>query len=396
MATADIGSYAAYGRMVVLGQDPYVTAPRDLPDDPVAGAAEAPWLDAPSVYGPLAAGEQALLARVAGTSRAAVLHGLAAVAAAAFLAVGLLLDLACRSRPDPLHRRRIAALLWTLNPLLILQLVAAAHVDGLLCLAVLAGVLLAAGRPGRAGLAIGLAGCLKATAVVPGLGLAVALRQPSRLVRYALGAAVVLLTAYPLAGGWHVLSPARQASRSVSRGTPWRWVASGLERLMPHAVARDLVVYAAAAAAVVLAVRLARRLPPGPASEVRSAFVAVTAWTLMAPYALPWYDGLAWCLLAAAVATSGSAGLRPYAVLLAVHTGVLTLAYLPGRTVPLGPALQTLLDATRSDLAPIVVLAVLLAAWAPVGWAWGRLECAASEDETPTEARHPRIVRPTA
>ena len=31
---------------------------------PVVGAAEAPWLDAPSVYGPLATGEQALVARI--------------------------------------------------------------------------------------------------------------------------------------------------------------------------------------------------------------------------------------------------------------------------------------------------------------------------------------------
>ena len=390
MATADIGSYAAYGRMVVRGADPYVTTPADLPHDPVAGAAEAPWLGTPSVYGPLATGEQALVAEVGGASRAAVLRGLAVLAGGAFLATGFLLDrVAARGRPGrprhprhpprhprhPRHprsetagRRRTAALLWTCNPLLLLQLVAAGHVDGLLCLLAVGGVLLAASRPVLGGALLGLAGSVKATAAIPTLG-ALAGSRDRRRARPLAGAALAVVAAgYALAGGWHTLAPARQASRSVSRGTPWRWIASGLERLLPHATARDVVVYGAAALAVLVALLLARRLPAGPAPLVRSAFLAVLAWTLVAPYALPWYDALAWCLLGALVAT-GEAGpaerLLPFAAVLAVHTAILTIGYLPGRSVPLGQPLQAAMDGVRSGLCPVVVTACAVAACLP-------------------------------
>jgi hypothetical protein len=349
--------------MVVLHHDPYVTTPRDLPADPVVGAAEAPWLNAPSVYGPLATGEQALIAKIGGRSRAAVLRGLAGLAGLAFLATGLLLAAAARRSSDPVGSRRLAALLWTANPLLILQLVAAGHVDGLLCLTVLGGVLLAVRRPLVAGFLFGLAGAVKATAIVPALGVLAGLRARRPLTRLIAVSIGITVLAYALAGGWHVLSPARSASRAVSRGTPWRWIASGLERPLPYSVARDLVVYAAAALAVVLAVRMGRRFPLGPAPVARSAFLAALTWTLVAPYALPWYDALAWCLLGALVATDGLSKPTWAAVLLAVHTTVLTVAYLPGRAVPLGEPLETAMTAVRSGLAPVVAVACFVAAW---------------------------------
>jgi hypothetical protein len=378
MATADIGSYAAYGRMVVLHHDPYVTTPRDLASDPVVGAAEAPWLDVPSVYGPLATGEQALVARVGGDSRATVLRGLAVLAGLMFLATGLLLDVVARGGRDPLRRRRLVALLWTCNPLLILQLVAAGHVDGLLCLVVLGGVLLAARRPAIAGVLLGLAGALKATALVPAVGVVAALRPRRRLSPLIAAGIGVSVLAYASAGGAHVLTPARSASRAVSRGTPWRWVASGAERLLPHSAARDLVLYAAVLLAVALAVRMSTRLPVGPAPVVRSAFLAVFAWTLVAPYALPWYDALAWCLLGALVVTGGLPRPDVTVVLLTVHTAVLTVAYLPGRAVPLGEPLGQAMTAVRSGVAPVVVAMCFLAAWR-----WGPAGSAAGEADAP-------------
>jgi hypothetical protein len=397
MATADIGSYAAYGRMVVLHHDPYVTTPRDLASDPVVGAAEAPWLDAPSVYGPLATGEQALVAQVGGDSRATVLRGLAVLGGLAFLATGLLLDAAARNAQDPLRRRRVVALLWTCNPLLILQLVAAAHVDSLLCLTVLAGVLLAARRPAVAGALLGLAGAVKATAVVPALGVLAALRPRRSLAPLISAGIAITVIAYAAAGGWHVLTPARNASRAVSRGTPWRWIASGLERLLPHTAARDLVVYAAVLLAVALAVRMAARTPTGPAPIARSAFLAVLAWTLVAPYALPWYDALAWCLLGALVATGGLARPEPTTLLLAVHTAVLTVAYLPGRTVPLGEPLGHAMTAVRSGLAPVVVTACFLVAWWYAPTEIGRARAGkTAETVGPTREHQPDIAGQSA
>jgi hypothetical protein len=396
MATADVGSYAAYGRMVVLHHDPYVTSPRDLASDPVVGAAEAPWLDAPSVYGPLATGEQAFVARLGGDSRATVLRGLAVLSGILFLATGLLLDVAARGGRDPLRRRRFVALLWICNPLLIMQLVAAGHVDGLLCLLVLAGVLVAARRPAVAGALLGLAAAVKATAVVPALGVLAALRPRRALAELVCAGIGVTVIAYASAGGWHVLSPARSASRAVSRGTPWRWLTSGLERVLPHSAARDIVLYAAVLLAVALAVRMFRRLPEGPAPVVRSAFLAVLAWTLVAPYALPWYDALAWCLLGALVATSGLPRPDWTVVLLAVHTGVLTVAYLPGRTVPLGEPLGHAMNAIRSGVAPLVVAACFLAAWlsGPAGVSREGDRKTAETPETPETAAPTREQQP--
>jgi hypothetical protein len=388
MATADIGSYAAYGRMVVRHHDPYVTSPRDLPADPVVGGAGGAGLDAPSVYGPLATAEQALVAKIGGDSRATVLRGLAVLAGIAFLATGFVLDAAARAGRDALHRRRLTALLWTANPLLILQLVAAGHVDGLLCLAVLPAVLLAGRRPVIGGALLGLAGAIKATAIVPALGVLAVLR-PRRALTPLMAAGIgTTVLAYALAGGWHVLTPARSASRAVSRGTPWRWIASALERPLPHAAARDLVVYAAAALAVVLAIRMGRRLPAGTAPVVRSAFLAVLAWTLVAPYALPWYDALAWCLLGALVATGGLPKPGWFVVLLAVHTAALTVAYLPGRTVPLGEPLGHAVTAVRSGLAPVVVAACFLAAWL-----WGPTGKTRAGKQKPLESNVPTRER---
>jgi len=56
IGSADVLIYAAYGRMSVLGLDPYSTTPLDLADlnDPFGVAAERPWLRATSVYGPIA------------------------------------------------------------------------------------------------------------------------------------------------------------------------------------------------------------------------------------------------------------------------------------------------------------------------------------------------------
>src|SRR3712207_9451493 len=60
---------------------------------------------------------------------------------------------------------------------------------------------------------------------------------------------------------------------------------------------RSVVGVLALAAAVWLAVRFYRALPEvnGP---LRAALAASVAWLVLAPYSLPWYDAIAWALLA--------------------------------------------------------------------------------------------------
>ena len=360
VGSADVGSYAAYGRLAATGADPYLTVPAARPNDPVVAAAEDPWRSAPSVYGPLATAEQALVSYLAGSSRAATIRGLAVAAALAFLGTGLLLDRLCRGDAS---RQRRAALLWTANPVLLLELVAGAHLDGLLALLVLAGV--ASACPLVSGVLLGLAGSVKASAALPALGMAAVLRhERQRLTGWAGAVLVTVTAAYLFVGGARALGPAARAGRMVSGGTPWRLVASGMERLLDPGEARTIVMLAAAALTVVLARRLHRRLAPAlqearPAvsarvsAAARGAFATSLAWALLAPYALPWYDATAWVLL-------GLIGASTLDGVLLAHTSMLALAYLPGRTLPLPTELHAALTALRSGVCPAVLLVLLL------------------------------------
>ena len=125
--SSDHLSYAAYGRMVITGHDPYVTTPAMLArlGDPVAVAVQ-DWRHSPSVYGSLASGGQALASWVGGDSARLTVFVLSLLGLAAFAGTGLLLHVLARGSRE---RQLRAGLLWTLNPLLLQVLVAGAHVD---------------------------------------------------------------------------------------------------------------------------------------------------------------------------------------------------------------------------------------------------------------------------
>ena len=67
LTSADVLMYAAYGRLQVIGRDPYEITPAEVfrgQFDPVLRWTERPWQDTPSVYGPITswtqlAGQQA-------------------------------------------------------------------------------------------------------------------------------------------------------------------------------------------------------------------------------------------------------------------------------------------------------------------------------------------------
>ena len=157
--SSDQLSYAAYGRMVVTGHDPYLTTPAMLArlGDPVARAVQ-DWRGSPSVYGSLATGGQALASSIGGDSARLTVFVLSLLGLAAFAGTGLLLHLLTRGNRE---RQLRAGLLWTLNPLLLQVLVAGAHVDGqAIVFAVAAIAVFAIGLPkawARGGLAAGRA-----------------------------------------------------------------------------------------------------------------------------------------------------------------------------------------------------------------------------------------------
>jgi hypothetical protein len=347
LGSGDALSYAAYGRMVLLGADPWSTAPSALPGDPFADAVTPPWRDAPSVYGPVATGLHALVVRAAGDEVARAVLLLALLHLAAFLAVAGLLDrLAATSGPAA---RRRSALLWTANPLLQLVLVAGAHLDALVVLGVVAALALPGRRAASAGALAAAAALVKVSGGVAVLALLLA-RRP-------LGPVVVTASAVSgiglLAAGPGLLHALQDASSMVSRATPWRPVVSALELVLPDAAARRVMGIGALALAVGLGVALHRTLPGDRRPALRWGAVVVVAALLAAPYALPWYDALGWALLAVLPASRADRWLL-------AHTALLALAHVPGRPVALPEPLASVLPVLASGAVPVLLTLLLL------------------------------------
>jgi hypothetical protein len=346
----DLYSYTAYGRMAVLGHDPYGTTPNDLPTDPVVREAGEPWRDVPSVYGPLATAEQALALRVAGPSARTGGTLLAVASAVAFSATALLLH---RAAGSAAARRRVA-LLWTLNPLLLLHLVAGAHVDALLVAFGVAAVLALRRSPAGAGALAAAAACVKLSGVLYAATLAWASRHDRRrLLAVATGAVLVTPPAYLLAGGWTALGPVRRAARFVSFGSPWRALSVPLDHYLGSATSRAVVSALSLLAVAALCALLGRALPGE--GTPRVAAVVTLAWLAGATYVLPWYDAWAWPFLALLPASRWDRWL-------AVRTTVLTVAYLPGRIAPMPPVLADLLSWTRLYVTPVALGLLVLVA----------------------------------
>jgi hypothetical protein len=370
VGSADPLSYAAYGRAVTTGHDPYTTEPAQLAarGDPVGQAVEVPWQRTPSVYGPLASAEQAAASAVAGTDVAVTVLLLDLVGAAVFVGSGLLLY---RLAHDDVGRRR-AVLLWTANPLLWLQLVAGAHLDVLAAGGVLTAVAVAGRSRVAAGALAGAAAAVKAPAGLVWLALAWSVRRSVRSVlALAVGAVLVAGTGYAVAG----IAAYRQLSRAstlVSFGTPWRLVSDLTDPGLGHGASRRLIGLLSLGLFALLVVALSRLSPAGPPATGTSgprvpaaavvALVLALGYVLAAAYALPWYDAVPWALLPLVARSRLD-------VILLVHTTVLSLAYIPGRAaVPLHGALHALTSGMRSGASPTLLVGLLVVVIVTAVW----------------------------
>ncbi|WP_406832922.1 hypothetical protein ABEG17_08840 [Pedococcus sp. KACC 23699] len=357
--SADHTNYAAYGRIAAQGGDPYFTAPDAWSaSDPVTSAVEPPWTGTVSIYGPFATALQALASVVGGANLRQTVWVWQLLVVAAWLLVRLLL---LRAGAD---RARVDTL-WTLNPLVFGIGVLGAHVDLLAAALALAALVLAARSPFAAGLVGGLAVSTKITFGIAGVALLVGwwVHERSGFWRRALLLAVgALLVAVPLHlwAGPHVFDQLERARRSISLATPWRLL---LDRLAGGAVAagtvRDLISWASVLLAVVFLVllaRLTRGLAPATTIGTAARWVVVlsSAYTLAAPYSLPWYDLLAWVALP--VLAPGVVDL-----LLLGRLTAMAVAYVPGRVVGMSKTVEHLTLGVRRRVVPYAVLAV---------WVW--------------------------
>jgi len=359
--SSDPLDYAAYGRMVVTGHNPYQMTPKQLrlADDPVGETVPHSWQGSHSDYGPLASLEQATAAELGGDSAGRIVLWLKLWNALAFGLVITAIDRVLRA--DPARRAR-AHLLWSLNPLLLWGLVASGHLDTVAAACGLLGLLLVKpwrrdGEPrlGRflaAGALTGAAADLKITYALFGLGLAwTGRRSLGALLAAVSGELAILVPSYLWFGrrALTVLANHRDATTD------------NLYRLFAHSFLRpslaevDLVIVPVVIiVAVLLLWRLPDRLPELP--TVTPAFALSLAWMLAWPYQRPWYDAAAACLLVLYPASR-----LDWIILGQLAVG--TFEFMPGMPTfpPRHSWLAAALNVQSNLVMPLVRLAALLA-----------------------------------
>jgi hypothetical protein len=303
VGSADIASYAAYGRVAALGLDPYAVTPIMLPGgkaNPYTALVSPQWRNTPSVYGPIAAWMHLLAAEIGGTRPWLTIWLLMTMNAAAFLATGYVL---LRAAANPVR----AVLLWVANPLLVVELVAGGHLDTYLALAAVTAIVLSRRCSRRwhdlvVGLLVGVSGGIQVNAGLVALGIAIPLihdRSWARLARTAVAATVTTAGLYYFTWGFTALKPLWSASKLV--GSPvWRLIQACAQAVDPNRlpVVTTVIGFAWAPLMLALAWYLYNRLSPDVPAVVAATCALTFAWVIAAPWSLPWYTSIAWVTLA--------------------------------------------------------------------------------------------------
>ena len=387
--STDALDYASYGRLLVLGYNPYVLTPHaiQLADPGFATAVPGLWKDQVSLYGPAATFEQYLAARLGGDSPARIVAWLKLWNAVPFAAVAYVADRIFRQ--DPARRLR-AHLLWTANPLLIWDVIAAGHVDVIAAgFGVLGVLVVRPQKPGMthsllraaaAGALIGAAADFKINYLVFGLGVAWVLRRrPLAVAAAAAGGLAVLAPTYAWFGAPAITALFAQRNMSA---------VDSFYRLLDLNLPPYQAYVGIAAIALVgaMAILLMWRLPVGDALHpaVRPSLALSLAWLFLWPYQLPWYDTMAICLLLFYPASHLD-------WLVIARMTIATLANMPGNPqLPPGPVLTWIDQFDVHQLAPTVLgVAVVALIVLAVTNRWGM-----REDAAVTTVGAPGLIKP--
>jgi hypothetical protein len=302
IGSADIASYATYGRIAALGQNPYTFLPAQLPggsQNPYVAIINPMWRHTPSVYGPIATWIQTFAALIGGPRPWVTIWVIMIITALAFLATGLVL---IKTADNPVR----AALMWVANPLLIVELVMGGHLDAFLALAAIAAIVLSrrlktARDDILVGLLVGICCGIKIN-YVP-LGIAIPLvhdRSWTRLLRTAAVAAATTSALYYFTWGFGALKPLRQASQMVISPTIWRLIEVWSQEIDSDSIHTLPMIIGFAWPPLMLALAwyLYNRLSPDVPTVVAATCALTFAWTIAASWALPWYATIAWVTLA--------------------------------------------------------------------------------------------------
>jgi alpha-1,6-mannosyltransferase len=369
MTSADVLMYAAYGRLQAIGRDPYDITPAEVfrgQFDPVLRWTERPWQDTPSVYGPITSWTQLTANRLGGENMHDIVFWLQLFSVVPFiLACAGVLFLA---RGDARRQGRVA-LLTIANPLLIWAVVAGAHNDSLAVMFAVGGLLFMRKNPFVAGFGIGLAGCAKISIGLWGLAMLWAYRrEPKKALLLCLGTAVPMGLAYVV---WQPTA-FLQALRNGGYVSVGSW-ANPLYRLLDVFLtgfqAKLIVGVISYISLIVIAWMLSRVVPwtPAPGLDkdadlrrdpltiaLRTSLVLSVAWLITSMYTLSWYDLLAWMPLAVLAASKLDK-------IMLIRGTALSLAYVPGRAIDVGPVLDFTASRMRDTVSPIIQTAMVLA-----------------------------------
>ena len=345
LTSADVLMYAAYGRLMVLGWNPYDITPANIirqEYDPVMRWVEAPWQDTPSVYGPIASFSQWLAATLGGDNMHQVVFWLQMFALIPFLIVGLIV--VKMAHGDPAFQTR-AVLFTVLNPIMIWSICAQAHNEPLTLVFAVAGFWFIRRNAWLAGVGIGLAGCVKVSLVYYGIAMVWGYRhQPRKLVALCIAAAGTIGLGYGLFAPQALFAAARNTSY-VSAGSWTEWLYALGRVTIGDGPARQVMGLLGLTGLFVIGWMLSRLLPwvtaPGaplgtdPRRDpltitVRTAALLTAAWLITSPYTLSWYDLITWVPLSLMAANRLD--------VITMWRGTwLSLAYVTGRVIEFGP-----------------------------------------------------------
>lgn len=367
MTSGDVLMYAAYGRLQVLGADPYTVTPADIfrqQFDAVLRFTERPWQDTASVYGPVASLAQYLANVLGGDNMHDIVFWLQAMTVVSLLAVGAITVKMAHGEPATQAR---AVFLTVLNPLLIWAIIAGAHNEALAVVFGVAGLYFMRRHPVLAGVGIGLAGCVKVTLIFYGIAMVWGYRRELKKLGLMLAGALV-----PLGIGYGLVAPAAlfAASRNtsyVASGSWASWVLGWIWEPLGESAARTVVSVLSVVVLVLVAIVLYQLLPwsglagmrptADPQKDpqtiaVRTGLVLSAAWLLSSPYTLPWYDLIVWVPLAV-LAPSALVGV------FILRGAALSVGYVTSRSVAIDPAVIPVANYLRDAVSPTIQLWIL-------------------------------------
>src|ERR1700733_9726921 len=315
--TTDTQSYAIDGNMIVLHHSPYVFTPATMVTlgDRLAVGRPPPRAYQLSDYGQIASAEEWVSAKLGGTSMALITFWLKLFVALPFGAVALLLDRLLRGNP-PMRLR--AHLLWSLNPLLLWEIVASGHIDGLAIAFGIAGLALLRFTPdgvkptlarcAAAGALLAAAACTKSPYVLFIVAaLWAARRSPARIASLLGGWLWLTVASYAIAG-WPAVKVLSQRGQQLTWDNLYQVLYRpfglagplGADNIPGWVFPLALVLFLVVAALAFF--RLPDRVPGLPA--VSPALALSLAWVFFWPFQRPWYAVIIIPLLALFPASS--------------------------------------------------------------------------------------------